>query len=369
MKRSICFSLCALLLCTMGLSASAQSPVLNIAIEENVIAPLSADDGRYQYALKALSEKYPGIEIRLESLPVMDGQQLLLEGKYDIALLRNPDAQRLKEAGAALPLSDHEGIAAALKDWPDKVIFPADDGKVYALPHWARPMLCRVVLPKLLKELALDLPEKWSWEDLFSIAPRLKEYNSQNSTAYRLLGAEGSLPYFLIQMAAAQQQPERSVIEALFSGRKALKEADLIAGLPDEQAKPLFEIALSNMSDESCYLPVPLYAQDGPGSELSTFSLVASPASQMKEASLDFIAAYAQPEALRASQSFDQSGIYPKGLEGGSELNKRAIRGSFRRIDRELLSGLSLAYWDYESGSLSLTQAVDVVLSQLSKGK
>lgn len=371
MKKTIAYFFSLLILSVFILSAAAEGRVLNICMQKNVASPIREDDGRYEYALKALIEKYPGIRVELLTISSDDYREALLDTSrdIDIILLLNPDIQSYAASGAVIPLSDQYALESATASWPKAAIsLSAEDGKLYAIPHWIKPVLCRISLPKVYTALQLGISKDWGWNDLFAIAPALEAYNEQHGTNHRLLAPEGAAPQFITQLSAAVQNgqglPKRSVIESLLISRKALKDAGLAGNTAGDQSNALFEFRLGDVNMTSSYLPLPSYAQDAPASELFVNALMVSANSDIKEEALDFLAFYTQPQALEASDDFLALGLNPEGTDAQTPKQYiQALEKGFARKLGPVYQAMSEAYNAFENGTLSLAEAADAIMN------
>lgn len=373
MKRKLFFC-CLFLAVSLALNAAAQTRTLNIYMQDYVRQPIHEEDGRFQFALKNLKEKYSDVQVMLYSIGSLspeDYQTALLDNaqEIDIIMLLNQNVQRFADSGAVMPLNDQPAIVEAVSTWPPVAVSASDDGKLYAVPHWIKPTLCQINLPDVYKELKLDFSGGWRWDDLFAIKPALAAYNAEHDTSYELVAHENALQQAIGQLAAIVSEggilPDQSSVENLLYNLKALNDAVPESNAKAEPSSYLFEFRLVDARNTSSYLSMPMIAEETGTSELSICSLMINANSDMTEEALEFLGFYARPEALQASSEFISAGIYPAGTAADAPLKYvQAIKNGFPRdTSTSTYQTIIDAYRAFEDGSLSVKQAADSILS------
>lgn len=316
LSRLLLSGFSAMLLCVSALADAESLHIMGMRQEW-----LNPQHTRYAQAVKRMREQHPGLRIAHLS-PQQYGDvdwaqdMATADPAVDILCLTTPNLQRLIAQDVLLNLSERPALQQTMADWPDVSRLMGKDGAWYALPLTVFPRLCVVGEPEVYEALHLQMPPDWLWEDLFSVAPALADYNKAHGTSIALMNAQQVAPYFLHQFVANTfaglplDQQQQETLRTLLGDWKQAADRGLIAR-PDNFSQTQgalfsFVFPYRDELDKLTVLPAPAYAKDIRRSEVSMEVMVVNAASPRAQAAVDFLTYFSAGDKLPPAGLADQ---------------------------------------------------------------
>ena len=376
--RKTLLLLCVLLL--IGTAALAGETLTILRLHED---PRPMDEARRQAAQAELQKGYPNLEVLARQGLAADAEAFrgaqgdIQLQSADLYSLIAPDLERLISADALLCLSQEEALAPLLASLPDYGALWGKEGKVYSLPTRLHILLAEPGKEKELAALNLT-PGNWTWEQVFAAVPLLREKNEKEGTQSRLLAEHQPLPLCLKQffwqetLLPSPQAQRENALNTLLHGYNALLDADLLAKEGESALIALGYTGYEPYLDMRWTLP-PALVSGGKSALLSAEMLVVPREAPNKQAALAYLSALFSQEAVGASPSYWNHGVFPADAQPQAEVSapnslalwQQAVVQSYPDTPLPQVFTLQETWRQYREGALSLEDCAAGVLALL----
>ncbi|MBE5766015.1 MAG: extracellular solute-binding protein [Clostridiales bacterium] len=143
----------------------------------SIAMPTAMADDRIQKAIDIFTQRHPEYTVAFTGTRKAEKVKTAImsaEEGYDILYLESLSSADFKSSDMLLDLSDNEVISENLSHYIEMPFLWESDGSLFGLPFIVQPWTLRASKAQL-DEFGIEIPDSWTWNDFFALAPAAKE--------------------------------------------------------------------------------------------------------------------------------------------------------------------------------------------------